>query len=234
MENIECFKQIVELQDSFNSKLNQNWKTANYDWASYLMVESAEQLDSLDIYHWKNKKNDLDNFKVEVIDNLHFLTSLWQTISDNEGVATLFNTKFAKVSKMEQDEKDTLVTLTKYFTLKVLEFDFTRHSAHLATATETLFKLMIKLDINSPQKVYQEYLVKNALNIFRKNKGYKEGTYIKTWGVDESENSIEDNVIAYTLSDFLLEGNELSMESLLEELEFYYESNVRNQKPISE
>lgn len=234
MENIECFKQIVGLQDSFNSKLNQNWKTANYDWASYLMVESAEQLDSLDIYHWKNKKNDLDNFKVEVIDNLHFLTSLCQTIFDNEGVATLFNTKFAKVSKMEQDDKDTLINLTKYFCYKILQFDFTNQAESLVSATETLFKLMVKLDINSPQKVYQEYLVKNVLNIFRKNNGYKEGTYIKAWGVDESENPIEDNVIAYMLSDFLLEGNELSMESLLDELEFYYESNVRNQKPISE
>lgn len=234
MENIECFKQIVELQDSFNSKLNKNWKKANFDWCCYLMVESAEQLDSLNLYHWKDKKDDLENFKVEVIDNFHFLTSLWQTISDNDGVATLFNTKFAKVSKMEQDEKDTLINLTKYFTLKVLEFDFTRHTAHLSTATETLFKLMVKLGINSPQKAYQEYLIKNALNIFRQQNGYKEGTYVKTWGVDEYENPIEDNVIAYILSDLLLEGNELSMENILKELETYYENNIRNQKPISE
>lgn len=234
MENIKCFREIVELQDNFNLRLNPNWKKANFDWCSYLMVESSEQLDSLNLYHWKDKKDDLENFKVEVIDNFHFLTSLWQTISDNEGVATLFNSKFTKVSKMETDDADTLIKLTKYFCFKVLEYDFTKQSGHLAIATETLFKLMLKLGINSPQKIYQEYIVKNALNIFRQTNGYKSGTYIKSWGVDESDNSIEDNVIAYTLSDLLLEENELSIENLLEELETYYENNVRNKKPISE
>ncbi len=43
------------------------------------------------------------------------------------------------------------------------------------------------------ESIWSEYIVKNTLNSFRKNNGYKEGTYIKIW------DDLEDNEVAKTI-----------------------------------
>ena len=43
--------------------------------------------------------------------------------------------------------------------------------------------------------LYKRYVVKNQLNTFRQQNGYKGGTYIKLW------NGVEDNVIAFKIMD---------------------------------
>ncbi|VVM18067.1 Dimeric dUTPase (EC [uncultured Gammaproteobacteria bacterium] len=42
-------------------------------------------------------------------------------------------------------------------------------------------------------ELYKRYLVKNQLNTFRQDHGYKDGTYIKLWG------GVEDNVVAFKI-----------------------------------
>ena len=39
------------------------------------------------------------------------------------------------------------------------------------------------------------YVVKNQLNAFRQNHGYKNGSYVKFWG------EVEDNVVAFNIMD---------------------------------
>jgi hypothetical protein len=46
----------------------------------------------------------------------------------------------------------------------------------------------------SIEDVYIAYIVKNCLNKFRQDNGYKDGTYNKIW-IDK-----EDNVVAYELA----------------------------------
>ena len=61
--------------------------------------------------------------------------------------------------------------------------------------------------------LYEMYLCKNALNHFRQEHGYKDGTYIKTW------NGVEDNVV---LASILEDMRTVSYEGILVELEKAY------------
>ena len=61
--------------------------------------------------------------------------------------------------------------------------------------------------------LYKRYVVKNQLNQFRQDHGYKNGTYIKIWG------DVEDNIIAFKIMD---DQPEISPEDLYQELESKY------------
>lgn len=58
-------------------------------------------------------------------------------------------------------------------------------------------------------EIYKNYLVKNVLNSFRNNNGYKEGTYIKIW------NKEEDNDVAFRIANELTEIAPEDLESIL-------------------
>jgi hypothetical protein len=50
------------------------------------------------------------------------------------------------------------------------------------------------------EDLYKGYIAKNALNAFRANNGYKQGTYQKIWSKDNIEGDKEDN---YFLMNFI-------------------------------
>ena len=52
------------------------------------------------------------------------------------------------------------------------------------------FKNHFTIYNSSIESIWSEYIVKNTLNSFRKDNGYKEGTYVKVW------NDLEDNEVA--------------------------------------
>lgn len=66
---------------------------------------------------------------------------------------------------------------------------------------------------SSIESIWSEYIVKNTLNSFRKDNGYKEGTYIKIW------NDLEDNEVAKAI---MSENPKLTKNELYEELTIAY------------
>lgn len=64
------------------------------------------------------------------------------------------------------------------------------------------------------------YLVKNVLNIFRVNNGYKEKTYIKEW------NGEEDNVVVKRIADYMFMSGDIEKDKLYEAVDKYYKNNV--------
>ena len=68
------------------------------------------------------------------------------------------------------------------------------------------------------------YLVKNVLNIFRVNNGYKEKTYIKEW------NGEEDNVVVKRIADYMFISGDIEKNKLYEAVDTYYKNNVLKQK----
>jgi len=94
-----------------------------------------------------------------------------------------------------------------------------------------LGKMFKFLDM-SFEDVYRAYFVKNVLNEFRQNNGYKKGTYIKEWEIDIGEGikNYEDNEIAYHLA------QKIPLENLNEilpiELEKIYEKAKENNKKL--
>jgi hypothetical protein len=65
-------------------------------------------------------------------------------------------------------------------------------------------------------ELYKRYVVKNQLNIFRQDHGYKEGTYVKYW------DAVEDNIIAFNIME---EFPDLSPDQLYTKLEEEYQIN---------
>jgi hypothetical protein len=62
-------------------------------------------------------------------------------------------------------------------------------------------------------ELYKRYVVKNQLNTFRQQHGYKDGSYIKLW------DTVEDNVVAFKIMD---ENPSISPSSLYQKLELKY------------
>lgn len=93
--------------------------------------------------------------------------------------------------------------------------DFKYGSSYIiAFAFGLTYSLHIELFNSTVESIWSEYIVKNTLNRFRANNGYKDGTYIKLW-----ERDVEDNVIAKAI---MCENPEFTGELLYKELEEEY------------
>lgn len=226
------FVEMLKLQDSFNYKTAKNivknngmykgklvveeWKDNGFDWVNALMLESAEQNDSLAHKWWKSGKDDLDNFKVEVIDNWHFLMSLGLERFSTSYLANIYKSIWYHL--LEDDNSVDLQNATQYFTYQVLKTKFeVNFEVYYFSSVYVLFSIMQELEIYDESSLYKEYLVKNVLNAHRQNNGYKEGTYQKIWFFENEK--VEDNVVAYSIC-----SEDSTYDSLLSDLQTYYDN----------
>jgi dimeric dUTPase (all-alpha-NTP-PPase superfamily) len=217
---IENFKKMVELQHSFNIQVaGEDYLQKNLPWDSAIIAESGELLESYGYKWWKKQEQDLANVKVEAVDLLHFVISFYLDVNYNYG----------NDDKESRDSFDFIAQTTKEF-----ERAFTNNEVYKTDILplinmlnsdeydrfETMKQMFIKLEMTN-EDVYIAYIVKNCLNKFRADNGYKDGTYIKDW------NGKEDNVVAYTIAEEWGADNEL-FEHLYIDLETYYNEEVKN------
>ena len=216
------FKTMVELQHKFNEQTIENYLSKNLDWNSAIIAESGELLDSLGYKWWKKQVPDMDNVKVEAIDLLHFVIS--EAINQFKLVTNDY------ISDTIQEFQDLFNddNQLKYFYFisddsiqqLISELNFNQKPRFL------ILKLIFQQLNMTNEDVYIAYIVKNCLNKFRQNNGYKDGTYIKYW------NGKEDNVIAYEIANEWGADEEL-FEHLYIDLETYYNENVLKVKKDS-
>lgn len=226
------FVEMLKLQDSFNYKTSKNivknngtyngvtvveeWKDNGFDWVNALMLESSEAIDSCDWKWWKAGKDDLNNFKVEVIDNWHFLMSLGLERFSSSYLANTY--EFLWYELLEEDDSVNLQNATQYFTYQVLKTKFEENfEEDYFHSVYVLFSIMQELGIYDEADLYKEYLVKNVLNEIRLLNGYKEGTYQKMWFFENEK--VEDNVVAYSIC-----SEDSTYDSLLSDLQTYYDN----------
>ena len=208
MTNI--FETMVKLQHKFNEETIENYLDKNLNWNSAIIAESGELLDSLGYKWWKKQVPNMENVKVETIDLLHFVISEYiQNIGIDETIDR-FNKYF---TTDEIDEDTPLIILVDLLNYR----DWERF--------EILKAMFEQLNMTN-EDVYIAYIVKNCLNKFRQNNGYKDGSYIKYW------NGKEDNVIAYEIANEWGADEEL-FEHLYIDLETYYNENVLKVKKDS-
>lgn len=213
MKNI--FEIMVKLQHKFNEQTIPNYLDENLNWNSAIIAESGELLGSLGYKWWKKQVPDMENVKVEAIDLLHFVisetiqiyykynTSIIDTIRD-------FENWFEEKDKMYNFDYETNIEKL----IDILNYD----------KEDRLFimKQIFKALDMSNEDVYIAYIVKNCLNKFRQNNGYKDGSYIKDW------NGKEDNVIAYGLAN-IIGAKENLFDELYESLNLYYNKEVKKE-----
>jgi dimeric dUTPase (all-alpha-NTP-PPase superfamily) len=206
---------MIELQNNLNNATNGNkWKDGltsenrKINWYRCIYMEAMEAIDSLNWKHWKdiNLADDLDNLIVEVVDIWHFILS--EAIK-HENFRPLYalsvinkseNFKIDKTMVLYKLELIALASLSNSVEItgnELYESDFNIISQddsynNLYAIIEEFGALMVYLNL-STEELYKRYIVKNVLNKFRQDHGYKNGTYIKEW------NGVEDNVIAFSI-----------------------------------
>ena len=210
------YKRIVELQHQFNLDVFPDYLDKKLNWNNAIIAESGELLDSLGYKWWKKQVPDMDNVKVETIDLLHFVVS--------EQIDLAYNSKNSigssidiVASTMEDffEEKDTYEEFNFDCSLNNLVDMLNYDQYDRFFILKQMFK---KLEMNN-EDVYLAYIVKNCLNQFRQNNGYKYGSYIKNW------NDKEDNVVAYALAN-IIGAKENLFDELHESLNLYYNKEV--------
>ena len=184
---------MLSLQTSMNIKVDPNWVEARYPYLRAVVIEAAEAIEHHGWKWWKKQEKDLPQLQMELIDIWHFILS--EILLRNQA---------------DQDKSLTALTdsLSDSSTQNVINFD----GQHILINELDLiakFELLIALSVSrrielalfasimtdceiSWTELYCQYVGKNVLNMFRQDKGYKEGTYQKTWnGREDNEYLVE-------------------------------------------
>lgn len=208
MNNI--FKTMVELQHKFNEETIENYLDKNLNWNSAIIAESGELLDSLGYKWWKKQVPDMENVKVEAIDLLHFVISYYLQKNYNDN-------KFYLIRTIEEFR---MSFLDKGFNVSFsLEQQVNQLNLNSIGRFFTMKQIFNHLNMSN-EDVYIAYIVKNCLNKFRQDNGYKKGFYIKDW------NGKEDNVIAYEIAK-QLELDDSLFDQLYIDLSDFYHTNIK-------
>ncbi len=165
---------MLALQNSMNSKVNPDWRNQHFEWYRAIWIECAELLDHYGWKWWKHQETETDQVILELIDIWHFgLSNLIERDVSADEICRELTTGL--------DDKLTLEfpLLLEGFTEEVLRsrsFDTRRFGGLMQ---------LIELDF---EQLFSSYVGKNVLNMFRQDKGYKDGTYHKSWdGHDDNE-----------------------------------------------
>jgi dimeric dUTPase (all-alpha-NTP-PPase superfamily) len=170
---------MLELQDSMNSKVRDDWREQNFEWYRAIWIECAELLDHHGWKWWKKQQPDVNQIALELVDIWHFGLSLLllkdqshEAIS--ESVVKAFNDVEASgdfAINLEEFTKNTLVTK---------DFDING------------FVGLVKGINMQFDQLYIAYVGKNVLNFFRQDHGYQDGSYHKQWGgKEDNEHLVE-------------------------------------------
>lgn len=207
-----------KIAEMFSMQYALNKKTAGKDWMhrfdvvfeNAIIAETAELLESLGYKWWKAREVDAENAKVEVVDLWHFVMSFVMQQSQGhftfEEHAAPFVDAFATTKA--PSKKSTLECVCYQFVGNVCNYD----GNHLRLA-KSFVELVLGVGLTF-DKLYEMYIIKNALNKLRQNRGYADGTYRKDW------NGVEDNVVAMKIVKCL------TFDECYAKLEKYYDTHI--------
>ena len=189
-------EQMFLLQMQLNNQTNgQVWikgytkENRQISWYRGIYMEVAEAIDSFNWKHWKNidDEPDWDNIKVELVDIWHFVMSESIRINDQS-----YANKHLDMKAKGDYDTDTLISLLEKMLKLSVVSSIDKEINNIREITDTFFIIISHLDIDV-ENLYKRYVVKNQLNTFRQQNGYKDGSYIKIWG------GVEDNVVAFDI-----------------------------------
>ncbi len=187
--NMSLINNMFNLQQILNDNTNGNiWITGktkenrNISWYRCIYMEASEAIDSFNWKHWKdiNSANDINNAKVEIIDIWHFIMS--QAIINNQ---QQYAEKYENTNKLPLSTTTIIQNLEKIINLS-------SSASSIKDIIDVFFICLNNLSMDTAD-LYAGYIVKNQLNKFRQDNGYKSGKYKKVWG------KVEDNVVAFNI-----------------------------------
>lgn len=170
--------EMLKLQETVNTRVNPEWMTAANPWHRAGYVESVEMLDHWGWAWWKSQPHDIEQVQLELVDIWHFLLSSYIEKMPLDEVAKLINPE-----NVETAQYDNFGDMADYF-IGCLAKDKVFH-------VPTFYALMDTAGLTF-ECLYLHYVGKSALNKFRQDHGYKEGTYIKIWNGREDNEHLFD------------------------------------------
>ncbi|WP_045859987.1 dUTP diphosphatase [Teredinibacter purpureus] len=174
---------MLELQEAMNSKVNLNWRTENFEWYRAIWVECAELMDHFGWKWWKKQSPDVDQVILELIDIWHFGLSI--RLLTEEPSATGYQ-RIASAIEAELNS----ATAGQNFREDLEAFTLATLQTHNFCVTE-FCALFAPVDLNFEQ-LFNRYVGKNVLNMFRQDFGYQDGSYLKVWnGKEDNEHLVE-------------------------------------------
>ncbi len=177
---------MLELQDSMNRKIDNDWLSKRHAYLRAVLVEATEALEHYGWKWWKKQTPDMAQLRIEMIDIWHFVLSeylLRAGGNKNAALQAMLSDWHAGATVDLDGTHYELDTLDMRRQLELL--------AALAAVRRLCLPLVARLFAASdlpPAALFRDYVSKNVLNHFRQDRGYKSGTYKKFW------DGAEDNV----------------------------------------
>ena len=170
---------MLQLQGEMNRWVHEDWAHQGFEWYRAIWIEAGEMLEHYGWKWWKHQQPDLAQVKLEVIDIVHFMLSQELTSGDDHNaIAERVAAELAR--PRATDDLKTSIELLALETLRDQRAPF-----------DVIAGLMQHLDMDLDE-LYERYVGKNVLNIFRQDNGYKTGEYRKTWDGREDNEWLED------------------------------------------
>lgn len=210
MINHKLFDKMFELQDVFNENTIPDWKNKKLNWYRAIWMEAAEAVESTPWKWWKKGTTDMANLEVELVDIWHFIMSYLM-----ESNIDIKNTTNYEYLFEINDRRFDIAEILEDISLLALERN---RDFSIDQSLITMFLYVWREIGRNEEDLYKSYIIKNCLNKFRQDNGYKDGTYIKMW--NKSEMTVEDNVIAWELASEIELDNMFN--DLYLELDNYY------------
>ncbi|HIF88218.1 MAG TPA: dUTPase [Candidatus Thioglobus sp.] len=215
---MNLIEQMFKLQNELNNHTNgEMWvdgltkENRQISWYRCIYMEAAEAIDSFNWKHWKNINVEPDwaNIKVELVDIWHFIMSEAIRVDDQS-----YANQYEEIDAIEDLDSEVLLqTLERILALSAQAK--IENNGNVIRETIDLFFVALSGIGMDTKELYKRYVVKNQLNTFRQQNGYKDGSYIKIWG------SVEDNVVAFNI---MGDNPGISPKDLYQQLESAYAS----------
>lgn len=191
----EMFLLQKKLNDDTNGK---NWELGinkfdkEINWLRCIHMEVAELIDSTPWKHWKNIADapDMNNIHIELVDVWHFLMSYILQETNIPKAVSMVNTHCI-YEAIALEDMDIKLVVKEAEKLSYIAFAIETGNMPQFSGVERFidqFFRTCKLAGLSFSWLQKLYIGKNALNKFRQDNGYKEGTYQKVWdGKEDNE-----------------------------------------------
>lgn len=161
-------RNMAVLQDRHNREVHPDWRAQGYAYYRAVWIECAELLDHYGWKWWKRQDANLDQVRLEVVDIWHFgLSDLLRAGAVDE---TLADRMRARSAPSGGGDLRAAVEALALSTLGGRAFD-----------VDAFVDLMNAVPM-SLDELHDAYIGKNVLNSFRQAHGYRDGSYVKTWG----------------------------------------------------
>lgn len=208
-EMMSKLKHMFDMQNSLNKKAaGEDWingfskEGRKITWLRYCRGELGEAMESTPYPHWRhlNDPSDIDNMKTELIDAWHFLMSAIieyhanvMSEIDFDGIMGMVEKYIIEYSIIEKYDMETFLEALEKFTYISLKAKYEPESLEfsLISAIKHFFEMCQIVEMNF-NELHMRYMLKNMLNFFRQEHGYREGTYMKVIdGIEDNKRLVD-------------------------------------------